>query len=137
MAQREKAMALLQEEASLNEIVKLVGKDSLGLGEQMTLETAKMLREDFLQQNAFIDEDAYSSYDKQFRLLGLILRYDRLCREAMDKGADINALWAIPAREKIGRAKMALPADYEAEYQRIADEMQAQIDGVTAKGEEQ
>ena len=137
MAQREKAMALLQEEASLNEIVKLVGKDSLGLGEQMTLETAKMLREDFLQQNAFIDEDAYSSYDKQFRLLGLILRYDRLCREAMDKGADINALWAIPAREKIGRAKMALPADYEAEYQRIADEMQSQIDGVTAKGEEQ
>ena len=103
----------------------------------MTLETAKMLREDFLQQNAFIDEDAYSSYDKQFRLLGLILRYDRLCREAMDKGADINALWAIPAREKIGRAKMALPADYEAEYQRIADEMQSQIDGVTAKGEEQ
>ena len=136
MEQREKAMALLQEEASLNEIVKLVGRDSLGAGEQMTLETAKMLREDFLQQNAFMEEDAYSSYDKQFKLLGLILRYDQLCREAMEKGADVNALWAIPAREKIGRAKMTLPADYEAEYKRIVEEMQTQINAAVAKGEE-
>ncbi len=137
MALREKAMALLQEEASLNEIVKLVGRDSLGAGEQMTLETAKMLREDFLQQNAFIDEDAYSSYDKQFKLLGLILTYDRLCREAMEKGADVNALWAIPARESIGRAKMALPDSYAAEYERIENDMQKQIDKIAAGRDEQ
>ncbi len=137
MALREKAMALLQEEASLNEIVKLVGRDSLGAGEQMTLETAKMLREDFLQQNAFVDEDAYSSYDKQFKLLGLILTYDRLCREAMEKGADVNALWTIPARESIGRAKMVLPESYAAEYERIEKDMQKQIDKITAGRDEQ
>ena len=63
-------MAVLQEEASLNEIVQLVGKDSLSARDQITLETAKMIREDFLQQNAFVDIDSYSEYRRQFLLLG-------------------------------------------------------------------
>ena len=137
MALRDKAMAILQEEESLNEIVKLVGRDSLSAADQMTLETAKMLREDFLQQNAFMDEDAYSSYDKQFRLLGLIIRYDELCRDAMAKGADLNALFAIPARERIGRAKMILPGTYETEYGEIEKQMRKQIADLTAGGEDQ
>ena len=137
MALRDKAMAILQEEESLNEIVKLVGRDSLSAADQMTLETAKMLREDFLQQNAFMDEDAYSSYDKQFRLLGLILRYDELCREAMNKGAGLDGLFAIPARERIGRAKMILPGKYESEYAEIEEQMQQQIRKLTAGGEDQ
>ncbi len=134
MRQREKTMAILQEEESLNEIVKLVGKDSLSENDQMTLETAKMLREDFLQQNAFMDEDAYSSYDKQFRLLGLILRYDALCRDAMARGAELPKLFEIPARERVGRAKMILPGQYETEYAEIEAEMQAEIEALVKGG---
>jgi V/A-type H+-transporting ATPase subunit A len=131
MEQRTTAMTILQEEENLNEIVKLVGKDSLSAEDQMTLETAKMIREDFLQQNAFMDEDAYSSYDKQFRLLGMILRYDTLCREAMTQGAELNDLFNIPARELIGRAKMILPGEYEEKYAEIERDMKLQIQELT------
>lgn len=65
-------MALLQQEESLQEIVRLVGRDALSEADQMTLETAKMLREDFLQQNAFVEEDAYTPLPRQARLLELI-----------------------------------------------------------------
>lgn len=77
---RDKAMAILQEEAELNEIVQLVGKDSLSPNDQLTLETARILREDFLQQNAFADIDSYSDYGRQLQMLSIILDYDRLCR---------------------------------------------------------
>ena len=136
MRQKEKAMAILQEEESLNEIVKLVGKDSLSENDQMTLETAKMIREDFLQQNAFMDEDAYSSYDKQFRLLGMILRYDTMCRDAMGRGAELQKLFEIPSRELVGRAKMILPGEYETEYAKIEDQMKAEIEALVEGGED-
>ena len=99
-------MAMLQEESNLNEIVQLVGKDSLSAKDQITLEVARMIREDFLQQNAFITEDAYSSYGKQYRLLDLVLQYDAKCRAALGKGAELNGLFNIGAREaiEIGRA---------------------------------
>ncbi|MBR4953515.1 MAG: V-type ATP synthase subunit A, partial [Oscillospiraceae bacterium] len=83
IANREKAMALLQEEANLNEIVRLVGADSLAPTEQLTLATAKMIREDFLQQNAFVDVDSYSETERQYLLLGMILDFDKLSREAL------------------------------------------------------
>ena len=63
------------------------------LGDQLTLETAKMIREDFLQQNAFVEVDSFSNYDRQSRLLAMILDYDRLCRGALEKGADPDALF--------------------------------------------
>ena len=78
---REQAMGVLQQEASLNEIVQLVGKDSLSPNDQLTLETARMVREDFLQQNSFVDIDSFSSYDRQEKLLAMILDYDKLCRD--------------------------------------------------------
>ena len=78
--------ALLQSEASLNEIVQLVGKDSLSPADQLTLESARMVREDFLQQNSFVDVDSFSTYDRQEKLLAMILDYDRLCRGAIEKG---------------------------------------------------
>lgn len=136
MQRREKALSILQEESGLKEIVQLVGQDSLSAGDRLTLETAKMIREDFLQQNAFVDIDSYSSYDRQFILMGLILEYDRLCREALDKGADMNALFAIPARERIGRAKTVSADGYEAVYAEIGKEMKAQIDEIAQGGEE-
>ena len=137
MANRTKAMSILQEEAELQEIVRLVGQDALSPADRMTMETARMIREDFLQQNAFITEDAYSSYGKQYRLLDLVLQYDAKCRAALGKGAELNGLFNIGARETIGRAKMAPQEEYEKVYDGILDEMQSEIDEVVRGGEEQ
>ena len=136
MLNRTKAMHILQEESELQEIVRLVGQDALSPADRLTMETAKMIREDFLQQNAFVDEDAYSSYGKQFRLLDLVLQYDALCRAALEKGADMNGLFGIDAREKIGRAKMADAETYAADYSAIAAEMKKEIEDVVAGGED-
>ena len=136
MKNREKAMHILQEESELQEIVRLVGQDALSPADRLTMETAKMIREDFLQQNAFVDEDAYSSYAKQFRLMDTILQYDALCRDALNKGADMNGLFAIDAREKIGRAKMADANTFESDYDAIAAQMKKEIEEVIAGGED-
>lgn len=137
MQNREKSMHILQEEAELQEIVRLVGQDALSPNDRLTMETAKMLREDFLQQNAFIDEDAYSSYAKQFRLLDMILDYDAMCREALTKGAEMKKLFAINARERIGRAKMVSPDEFQSVYDDIADEMKAEIAEIAKEGEDE
>ena len=133
---RNRAMHLLQEENELNEIVQLVGKDSLSPKDQLTLEIARMLREDFLQQNAFMDVDAYSSFDRQMRLLALILHYEDLCRDAIDKGAALPALYAIPARERLGWAKYAAAEEYAANYDQVYAEMDSQIADLVKKAGE-
>ena len=135
---RNRAMHLLQEENELNEIVQLVGKDSLSPKDQLTLEIARMLREDFLQQNAFMDVDAYSSFDRQMRLLALILHYEDLCRDAIDKGAALPALYAIPARERLGWAKYAAAEEYAANYAAVRADMEREIAELIRKaGEEE
>jgi V/A-type H+-transporting ATPase subunit A len=126
-------MATLQEEAELDEIVKMVGKDSLGKDDQLTLEIAKMIREDFLQQNSFNEVDWYSSFDRQFRLLDMILKYDTLCRDAITKGASLADLTSIDAREKIGRAKSVPDDEYVEAYAAIEANMAAQIEKIIAK----
>ena len=133
MANREQAMSLLQSEASLNEIVQLVGKDSLSPNDQLTLESARMVREDFLQQNSFMDVDSYSSYDRQAQLLAMILNYDKLCRAAIAKGAPTMELFGIPARERIGRAKSVPVEQYQQEYADIRVQMEREIDEVVEK----
>ena len=131
---REWAMSTLQEEANLNEIVQLVGKDSLSAKDQITLEIAKMLREDFLQQNSFVDIDCYSEYDRQAQMLAIIRRYEDLCREASAKGGSLNDLFGVPVREKIGRAK-SVPADqYKSAYDAMTREMEEQITAIAEKG---
>ncbi len=137
MGHRDKAMAILQEEASLNEIVQLVGKDSLSPADQLTLETAKMIREDFLQQNGFVEVDWYSSYDRQEKMLALILDYDTLCRAAITKGARTRDLFAIPVREGIGRAKTAPEDTYSEDYAKLRADMAVQIDEAVRKGSEE
>ena len=137
MANRDKAMHVLQEEAELQEIVRLVGQDSLSPADRLTLETAKSIREDFLQQNAFVDEDAYSSYYKQFRLLDMVLQYDDVCRAALSQGADVNALFGIPAREKIGRAKMVPQDEVDKAYDAIIEEMKAEAAEIAERGEDE
>ena len=133
---REWAMSILQEEASLNEIVQLVGKDSLSAKDQITLEIAKMIREDFLQQNSFVDIDSYSEYDRQARMLAMIRKYEDECRSAQQRGGTLAELFSVPAREKIGRAK-SVPADqYKTAYDAIQDEMEQEITAIAEKGED-
>ena len=137
MANRDKAMSILQQESELQEIVRLVGQDALSPADRLTMETAKMIREDFLQQNAFVDIDSYSEYRRQFLLLGLILHYDAECRDALGKNAPMHKLFAIPARVDIGRAKSVPSDEYEQVYAKIAADMTAQIKEIIAGGEEQ
>ncbi len=99
------AAAILQEESSLEEIVRLVGVDALSYKDRLTLETAKSVREDYLHQNAFHEVDTYTSLDKQFKILKLIYDFHRLGNEALDKGASFKTIINLPVREKIGRAK--------------------------------
>ena len=132
-ANRYRAMATLQEESELDEIVKMVGKDSLGVDDQLTLEIAKMIREDFLQQNSFMEIDWYSSFDRQFRLLDMILEYDTLCRDAIARGAKIADLTNIDARERIGRAKSVPDDEYAEVYEKIREDMTTQIRKIVAK----
>ncbi|MEA4933555.1 MAG: V-type ATP synthase subunit A [Lawsonibacter sp.] len=134
---REWAMAILQEEASLNEIVQLVGKDSLSAKDQITLEVAKMIREDFWQQNSFVSVDSFSEYDRQARLMTMIRQYENECRGAAERGGELNDLFSIPVREKIGRAK-AIPADqYRDVYASLLAEMEEEIAAIAEKGEEE
>ncbi len=98
-------MNVLQEEANLDEIVRLVGVDALSYKDRMTLETAKMVREDYLHQNAFHEVDTYTSLDKQYRMLKLIKKFHDLGIEAVNNYAELDDILAIPAKEKIGRAK--------------------------------
>ena len=133
MRDRSRAMHLLQEENELNEIVQLVGKDSLSAGDQLTLEVARMLREDFLQQNAFMDVDSYSSFDRQKKLLGMVLRYETLARAALEQGVEAQKVFDLPAREEIGRAKYEEADSYAAAYDKIEADMEQQIDELIAK----
>ena len=137
MQDRTKAMSILQSEASLNEIVQLVGKDALSPADQLTLEVARMVREDFLQQNAFTDIDGFSAYDRQKKLLSIILSYDKLCRGAIAKGAPVTKLFDIPARERIGRAKSVPVEEYPQVYDQIQTEMEQQIEEIAVQGGEQ
>ena len=95
-----------------------------------------MVREDFLQQNSFVDVDSFSSYDRQEKLLAMILRYDQLCREAIAKGAAVGRLFTIPAREKLGWAKYAAAEEYAANYQQVHDEMDSEIAALIEKAGE-
>ncbi|MCL2843400.1 MAG: V-type ATP synthase subunit A [Oscillospiraceae bacterium] len=127
---RTTALKMLQEESGLQEIVRLVGQDSLSPEDRLTLETAKMIREDFLQQNAFVDVDNHSSYTRQARLLGLILHYDSLCRSAHAEGADMERLLTIETKDVIGRAKTVPDDRFEAAYDEIEILLDAQISEV-------
>ena len=105
----------------------------MGIFDRKPRRAAKMVREDFLQQNAFMDVDSYSSHDRQMRMLELIINYDTLARQAIAKGAALQPLFDIPAKEKIGRAKFVAADQYVQAYADIAREMEAQIDEIAQK----
>lgn len=123
---RGKAMTVLQEEASLDEIVRLVGMDALGAKDRLTMETAKTIREDYLHQNAFHEVDTYASLEKQLRMLRLIINFYELGQDALLKNVDIEDLIEIGVREKIGRAKYIEESDM-ARFDEIEKELKSEI----------
>ena len=120
-------LRILQAESELQEIVKLVGMDALSDDDRITLETARSIREDFLQQNAFDEGDSYTQAGKMYALMELIFAFDRKMRKAVAAGADIDRLATLPVREEIGRAKSVPFADFRAKYAEIEAQIDAEI----------
>lgn len=123
---RQFVMTVLQEEAALDEIVRLVGMDALSSKDRLTMETAKIIREDYLHQNAFDDVDTYTSMRKQFLMLKLIYEFDEKAREAIENFADMNAILSSTSKEKIGRAKY-ITEDKLGEFDEILKVMNAEL----------
>lgn len=124
---RTEAMAILQEESSLNEIVRLVGIDALSDKDRVLMETAKSLREDYLQQDAFDEVDTYASMHKQYKMLQLILNCHHESLIALDNDADMNDVISIKAKEAIGRAKYVTEDEVDQKYAQIEKEMKQQL----------
>ena len=118
-ATRDKAMGLLQKESELQEIVQLVGPDALPETDQATLETTRMLREDFLQQNAFDDVDTYCAPDKQYKMLKTILQFYDESLAAVNRGAPIASIVALPVKEEIGKMKYIPQDEFDAKIEEI------------------
>lgn len=134
---RGRLMTILQEESELEEIVKLVGMDALSPSDRLKLEAARSIREDYLHQNAFDEVDTYTSLNKQYLLMELILAFYDKSLEALGKGAAIEKIVAMPSRERIGRFKYADEKQTESEYNEILSELDSDIDkAVKAKDED-
>ncbi|MEE0944590.1 MAG: V-type ATP synthase subunit A [Clostridia bacterium] len=130
MPQRNRIMALLQDEAELDEIVKLVGMDALVASDRLKLEVARSIREDYLHQDAFHEVDTYASLEKQCVMMRLLLKFYDMTQAALKDGASINKLVAIPARERIGRIKYVEENEVAAEYDAILTELSSEIDAI-------
>ena len=128
-----RCLKTLQIEENLQEIVKLVGMDALSHEDRLTLETARSIREDFLQQNAFEDGDSYTQLDKQMAMMKLVFAFEEKAGKAIDAGADIEDVSSIPVREAIGRFKAVPYENYKTEYNRIMDKMTAELDALTTR----
>ena len=123
---RNEAMKILQEEATLEEIVRLVGIESLSPKERLVLETAKSIREDFLHQLAFDPEDTYTSLEKQYRLLAIIIFLHHQCNESLDAGTGFRELANLQVREKIARLKYVPEKDLS-RFQALENEIKKEI----------
>ena len=133
---RARLMALLSDEASLDEIVKLVGMDALSPTDRLKMETARSIREDFLHQLAFHEVDTYSSLRKQYLMMKLVLRFYDGSLDALKKGADIEKLVSIPSRESIGRFKYVSEKDIEDTYKTVCAAIDSEIKAVVDAREE-
>ena len=130
---RKRAMALLQEESSLQEIVRLVGRDTLSEKDQLKLEAAKSIREDYLQQNAFMESDTYTSLTKQDKMLQLVLKFYDEGNRGLESGAYLKEISEMPVREKIARAKYMPESDLD-KMNDILNEIENEVDNLINKG---
>jgi len=131
---RGRALVLLQEEAELEEIVRLVGMDALSIGDKLKIEAARSLREDFLQQDAFNEVDTYASGGKQAKMLGIVFMYYDLARSALEEGADFSAIESLPVREEIGRMKFIPEKELDGRIAQIQENLKSQIAGAVGGG---
>ena len=130
---RGRLMSLLSDEASLQEIVQLVGMDALSAPDRLKLEAARSIREDFLHQDAFHEVDTYSPLEKQFKMMNLVLEYYDTASEALKKGADIEKLADLEIRERIGRYKYIPNENLQKEYDEIITELHRETDALIGK----
>ena len=135
MEKRTRIMQMLQNEAELEEIVKLVGMDALSAPDRLVLETSRSIREDFLHQDAFHEVDTYTSLEKQFMMMSLVLEYYEMAKEALSNGAEISDLEALPVRERIGRFKYTPQDEIKTEYENILKNLGAEISRTLPKEE--
>ena len=133
MSTRQKLMSLLQDEDSLNEIVKMVGMDALSPQDRLKMEAARSIREDFLHQNSFDEIDTYTSLGKQYNMMKLVYAFYDLGTKALNQGANINDIVKMETRERIGRYKYTVEAKVEEEYKKISDELAAEFASVISK----
>ena len=130
---RTEAMALLQEESKLEEIVRLVGIDALSEGDQLKLEVAKSIREDYLQQNAFHEVDTYSSLKKQYKMLKLVLAFMHEGQRALDAGVYLEKILELEVRDRIARSKY-IPEEELVKMDDILVELKESIDKLINEG---
>ena len=133
MEGRQKMMSLLTEEAALEEIVQMVGMDALSPGDRLKMEAARSIREDFLHQNSFHEVDTYTPLRKQYLMMKLVLAFYEQATEALSKGASMKVLLGMDVRERIGRYKYTTAENIEAEYEKIMNELSAEIAGAFGK----
>ena len=136
MKMRARLMQLLQEEAELEEIVKLVGMDALSSSDRLKLEVARSIREDYLHQNAFHETDTYTPLDKQLLMMRLILTYYDKSLIALKDGADIEKLVSMPARESIGRFKYVPVSETDRTFEEILFAIDKETDDILTEGED-
>ena len=133
MSLRQDMMSLLQDEAELDEIVKMVGMDALSPTDRLKMEAARSIREDFLHQNSFHEVDTYTSLNKQHNMMKLVMDFYNESLEALNSGASINDILKMAVRERIGRYKYTLEADVDKEYETIHKELAVEIANICGK----
>lgn len=133
---RNRLMSVLQDEAELDEIVKLVGMDALSNEDRLKLEVARSIREDFLHQNAFHDTDTYTPLGKQHMMMKAILSFFDVAKEALSRGMDIDNILSLQVRERIGRLKYVKVDDINAEYENIMNKLSNEINLAIQRGDE-
>ncbi len=134
---RAQFMKLLQEEDELNEVVQLVGEEGLSVEDRMKLETCKMIREDYLNQNSFNEFDTYTSLNKQFMMMKMISHFYSEGLAALAQNADFNKIAALPVRETIGRFKYVAEEDVEAQYPVVMKTIEDSMSELISKEEEE
>lgn len=133
MKSRQEMMSLLQEEAELEEIVKMVGMDALSPIDRLKMEAARSIREDFLHQNSFHDVDTYTSLRKQFLMMKLVLAFYEESKKALEQGVSVQGLIKMDVREKIGRFKYVENENIETEYEAVKEELAREISNLFGK----
>ncbi len=134
MAYRGRALKILQEEANLDEIVRLVGVDALSPKDRMIMETAKSIREDYLHQDAFHEVDTYASLTKQCTMLKTILEAHDLANKAIEEDVEVDDILELPAREAISRSKYIEESNL-AKFDELAKQMASEIESLISEGE--